>query len=247
MRMDTRIFPDLETLSVAAMDEMMRIISETVSLRGRFTIALSGGHTPTRMFQLWASKPYLDETPWDKVYLFWGDERYVPHDDERSNFRLARDTFISHVPIPARNVRPIPTVSAPPDQSAETYEKELRDFFGPEPPQIDLQLQGVGAEGHTASLFPDSPALSEKQRWVLPVTPPPEVNPAVDRITMTPVVLNRGRNTFFLVSGEDKRPIIAGLRAETSPQTSRFPAARIQPPGPVIWFLDRAAAGQPAH
>lgn len=247
MRMDTRIFPDLETLSVAAMDEMMRIISETVSLRGRFTIALSGGHTPIRMFQLWACKPYLNATPWDKVYLFWGDERYVPHDDERSNFRLARDTFISHVPIPARNVRPMPTVSAPPDKSAETYEKELREFFGPEPPQIDLQLQGVGAEGHTASLFPDSPALSEKQRWVLPVIPPPEVNPAVDRITMTPVVLNRGRNTFFLVSGEDKRSIIAGLRAETSPQTSRFPAARIQPPGPVIWFLDRAAAGQPAH
>lgn len=243
MRMDTRIFPNLETLSLAAMDEMMRIISETISLRGRFTVALSGGHTPIRMFELWAGKPYGDDTPWDKIHLFWGDERYVPHEDERSNFRLARETFISHVPIPAPNVHPIPTVSSQPDKSAETYEKELRDFFGPEPPQIDLQLQGVGAEGHTASLFPDSPALFEKQRWVLPVNPPAEISPAVERITMTPVVLNRGRNTFFIVSGEDKRQIIAGLRAETSPQTSRFPAAHIQPPGPVLWFLDRAAAG----
>jgi 6-phosphogluconolactonase len=243
MRMETRIFPDLEAMSVAAMDEMIRIISETVSLRGRFTIALSGGHTPIRMFQLWAGQPYRDNTPWDKVYLFWGDERYVPHQDERSNFRLARDSFISRVPIPARNVHPIPTGSAPADKSAETYEKELRDFFGPEAPQIDLQLQGVGAEGHTASLFPGSPALTEKRAWVLPVMPPPEVSPPVERITMTPVVLNRGRNTFFLVSGEDKRPIIAGLRAETSPQTSRYPAAHIQPPGPVLWFLDRAAAG----
>lgn len=243
MRMDTRIFPDLETLSVAAMDEMMRIVSETISLRGRFTVALSGGHTPVRMFHLWADKPYRDDTPWEKVHLFWGDERYVPHQDERSNFRLARDAFISRVPIPASNVHPIPTLSTSPDTSSETYEKELRDFFGSEPPQIDLQLQGVGAEGHTASLFPDSPALFEKRRWVLPVIPPSDVNPPVERITMTPVVLNRGRNTFFLVSGEDKRQVVAGLRAETSPQTSRLPAAHIQPPGPVLWFLDRAAAG----
>lgn len=243
MRMDTRIFPDLESLSIAAMDETMRILRDSISQRGHFSIALSGGHTPTKMFQLWAGKPYRDDTPWQKVHLFWGDERYVPHEDERSNFRLARDTFISRVPIPPQNVHPIPTVSAPPDKSAETYEKELRDFFGVDAPQIDLQLQGLGVEGHTASLFPDSPALTEKQRWVLPVEAPPGIDPP-ERLTLTPVVLNRGRNTFFLVSGEEKRQIIANLRGETSPQTSRYPAARIQPAGPVLWFLDRAAAGQ---
>ena len=242
MRMDTRIFPDLESLSLAAMDETMRIIGESMAQRGRFTIALSGGHTPLRMFQLWAGEPYRDDTPWDKVHLFWGDERYVPHDDVRSNFRLARDTFISRVPIPPGNVHPIPTVSAAPDKSAETYEKELRECFGVDPPQIDLQLQGVGEEGHTASLFPDSPALFEKQRWVLPVVAPPPISPP-ERLTMTPVVLNRGRNTFFLVCGEEKRQIVAGLRRETSPQTSRYPAAQIQPAGPVLWFLDQAAAG----
>lgn len=243
MRMDTRIFPDLESLSIAAMDETMRVIRESIAQRGRFSIALSGGHTPTKMFQLWADKPYRNETSWNKVHLFWGDERYVPHEDERSNFRLARDTFISRVAIPPQNVHPIPTISAPPDKSAETYEKELRDFFGVDAPQIDLQLQGLGVEGHTASLFPDSPALTEKQRWVLPVEAPPGIDPP-ERLTLTPVVLNRGRNTFFLVSGQEKRQIIAGLRDETSPQTSRYPAARIQPAGAVLWFLDRAAAGQ---
>jgi 6-phosphogluconolactonase len=242
MHMDARIFPDLASLSLAAMDETMRVIRDSVAQRRRFSIALSGGHTPLKLFELWGGKPYRDGTPWDRVHLFWGDERYVPHEDPRSNFRLARDAFISRVPIPPTNVHPIPTVSAPPDKSAEAYEKELRDFFGVEPPQIDLQLLGLGVEGHTASLFPDSPALFEKRRCVLAVEAPPPIQPA-ERLTLTPVVLKRGRNTLFLVSGEEKRKIIAALRSETSPGTSPYPAAHIQPAGPVLWFLDRAAAG----
>jgi 6-phosphogluconolactonase len=243
MRMDTRIFGDLETLSLGAIDETMRIVGHAVAQRGRFTIALSGGHTPAKMYDLWAGKPYRDQTPWESVHLFWGDERYVPPDDSLSNFRMARETLISRVPIPPTNVHPIPTVSAPPDRSAEMYEADLRNFFGHEPPEFDLQLMGIGQEGHTASLFPGSAALEEKQRWVLAVEVP--ATPA-QRLTLTPVVLNRGRNTFFLVAGGEKRAIVAALRGERDAQTSEYPAARIQPLGRVSWFLDRAAAGQAA-
>jgi 6-phosphogluconolactonase len=234
---------DVAQLSRASLDETMRILGEAVRVRGRFTIALAGGHTPERMYQLWASPPYCDHTPWKSVHLFWGDERYVPHEDLLSNFRLAREALISRVPIPARNVHPIPTVSAPPDRSAETYEADLRNFFGNEPPGFDLQLLGIGQEGHTASLYPGSAALEEKQRWVLPVKAP-AMPP--ERLTLTPVVLNRGRNTFFLVAGGEKRSILAALRSDAEPERSQYPAARIQPSGRVVWFVDRAAAGQAA-
>jgi 6-phosphogluconolactonase len=239
MRMETRIFPDLDSLSLAAMDQTMEIVREAVAQRGRFSIALSGGHTPAKMYELWASKPYRHETPWDRVHLFWGDERYVPLDDPLSNFRMVRETLISHVPIPPENVHAVPTVSASPGKSAEEYEKELRNFFGAEP-EFDLQLLGLGPEGHAASLFPGSPALEEKQRWVLPITAPAK---PPQRLTLTLVVLNRGRNTFFLVAGKDKREIVAALRNEPDSGSSQYPAARIRPSGRVLWLLDEAAAG----
>jgi 6-phosphogluconolactonase len=239
MHINAEVFPDLEALSRAAMDRTMAIIRGAVAQWGRFSIALSGGHTPTRMYRMWAEEPYRKQTPWKQVHLFWGDERYVPHDDPLSNFRLARETLISHVPVPPQNVHPIPTATAPPDRSARTYESELRDFFGADPPEIDLQLMGLGTEGHTASLFPGSFALEEKQRWVLAVQVP--ATPA-QRVTLTPVVLNRGRNTIFLVSGSEKREIIAAIRNEPDARLSPYPAARLQPCGPVLWLLDKAAA-----
>ena len=237
--METRIFPDLDSLSRAAMDQAMEILRAAIAQRGRFSIALSGGHTPAKMYALWASKPYRDNTPWDRVHLFWGDERYVPHDDPLSNYRMTRETLLSHVPVPPENVHAVPTVSASPDKSAEAYEADLRSYFGAAP-EFDLQLLGLGPEGHTASLFPGSPALEEKERWVLPVTAP--AKPA-QRLTLTPVVLNRGRNTIFLVGGKDKREIVAAVRNEPDSKPSQYPAARIRPAGPVLWFLDQAAAG----
>ena len=239
MHMDARVFPDLDLLSRAAMDQTMEILRGAIAQRGRFSIALSGGHTPAKMYALWAGKPYANDTPWDRVHLFWGDERYVPHDDPLSNYRMTREALIAHVPIPPENVHAAPTVSAPPAKSAEQYENDLRGFFGAQP-EFDLQLLGLGPEGHTASLFPSSPALEEKQRWVLPVevaaTPP-------RRLTLTPAVLNGGRHTFFLVAGKDKREIIAALRNEPDSRPSEYPAARIRPAGPVVWLLDEAATG----
>jgi 6-phosphogluconolactonase len=240
MKLDVRVLPDLVSLSRAVLEETFPIIKEAVAKCGKFSIALSGGHTPEKMYSLWAqTEQYRDKTPWDRVHLFWSDERYVPSDSPLSNYHMARETFISSVPIPPENVHPMPTNLSPPGECARAYETQLLKFFGAEPPAFDVQLLGIGPEGHTASLFPDSPALAEKLRWVaavrVPVEPP-------ERITLTPAILNNGRNTFFLVSGENKSAILSAIRAESNPQTSQYPAARIHPPKEPIWFLDEAAA-----
>jgi 6-phosphogluconolactonase len=241
MKLDARVLPDLVSLSRAVLEETFPIIREAVTKRGRFAIALSGGHTPGKMYSLWAqSEQYRNKTPWDRVHLFWSDERFVPADDPRSNYRMARETLISQVPIPAENVHPMPTNLSSPEECARAYETELLKFFGSEPPAFDVQLLGIGDEGHTASLFPGSPALGEKVRWVAAVrvaAEPPQ------RITLTPVVLNQGRNTFFLVAGEGKRAILSAIRDELASKPSQYPAARIHPAREPVWFLDQAAAG----
>jgi len=236
MKMESRVFPDIDALSRGALDELLSVMRDAIQQRGRFVIALSGGHTPAKMYALWAKA----ETPWDRVHLFWGDERYVPQDDPLSNYRMTREALIEHVAIPAANVHPVPTSLATPEKAAEAYDAELRAFFGAEAPAFDLQLLGLGVEGHTASLFPGSPALEEKQKWVMAIEAP--AKPA-RRLTFTPVVLNQGRNTFFLVGGADKREILAALRAEPDSKASQYPAARIRPGGRTLWLLDQAAGG----
>ncbi len=243
MKMDTRVFPDLEAVSRAALGELLRSMREAIKERGVFAIALAGGHTPAKMYELWAhAEGEGAGTQWDKVHLFWGDERFVPRIDPLSNYRMARETLIEHVPIPAANVHPMPGPEkfATPENAADAYDAELRKFFGSAPPALDVQLLGLGVEGHTASLFPGSPALEEKQRWVSAVEAPAK---PPQRLTLTPVVLNQARNTFFLVCGEDKREIIAALRNEPDSKPSQYPAGMIQPTGRVLWFLDKAAEG----
>jgi 6-phosphogluconolactonase len=241
MKLDVRVLPDLVSLSRAVLEETFPIIKEAVAKRGKFSIALSGGHTPEKMYSLWAqTEQYRDKTPWDRVHLFWSDERYVSPHSRLSNYQMASETLISHVPIPPENVHLVPTTLSPPQECARAYETELLKFFGAEQPVFDLQLLGLGPEGHTASLFPNSSALDEKLRWVAAVRVPAD---PPERITLTPVILNIGRNTFFLVAGENKRAILSAIRAESNAQTSRYPAARIHPPREPVWFLDQAAAG----
>jgi len=193
------------------------------------------------MYALWAqNEKYRTETPWDRVHLFWGDERYVPADDPLSNYRMNRETLISHVPIPAANVHPAPTNLPTPQAAAAAYDADLHQFFGSAPPAFDVTLLGVGPEGHTASLFPGSPALEEKKKWVEAVTAkaaPP------NRLTFTLPVLNQSRDTYFLCAGTEKKEILDAIRAESDPAHSQYPAARIQPvDGRVLWFLDEAAS-----
>src|ERR1700758_2542831 len=234
MFFESRIFPTIAEMSEAALAEILRIVNDAVSKRNRFSIALAGGHTPAKLYALWEEK-YKAKTPWDHVHLFFGDERFVPEDDLLSNYRMARETLIAHVPIPKENVHPMLTNFPSPEKSAEAYEVELRKFFGEDPPAFDVQLLGLGVEGHTASLFPGSPALDETQRWALAVTAPAE---PPQRLTLTPVALNQGLNTFFLVAGKDKREILKALRAEPDSGPSKYPAARIRPARGVVWYMD---------
>jgi 6-phosphogluconolactonase len=236
-----QIYPDRDTLMQAISEETVRIANAALDERDRFALCLSGGHTPAALYALWAER-YREQIPWERTHIFFGDERYVPPEDSLSNYRMARETLISRVPIPAANVHPMATNVPSADDAARQYEFTLREFFGSAAPSFDLEFLGVGPEGHTASLFPGSPSLDEKVRWVLaaevPAQPP-------HRLTLTLLVLNQARNVFFIADGAGKQEIIQALRNEPDSQPSQYPAGRIRPKsGHVIWFLDQAASGQ---
>jgi 6-phosphogluconolactonase len=209
---------------------------------GRLAIALSGGSTPHRLYELLARPPYRDEFPWTRAHWFWGDERFVPHADERSNFRIVREALLSRTPVPAQNIHPIPTQGLSSAESASSYERELKSFYGAERldasrPLFDAVLLGLGANGHTASLFPGSPALFERERWVVDV-----VGAASEtRITLTYPALESSRYVAFLVVGKEKERAFAELRRDDETQ----PAARLRPLGELWLFADAQAVGEP--
>lgn len=236
---DARIFPDVHLLSQAAAHESVSVIEAAAREKGLCSICLSGGTTPAKLYTLWATA-YRDKLPWNQIHFFWGDERYVSPENSLSNYRMALGTMLCLLPIPAQNVHRMPTTLPLPEDAAEKYEAVLREFFGKQPPAFDLLLLGVGEEGHTASLFPGSPALNENKRWVVPVRVPAE---PPQRLTLTLPVLNRSRNVFFLVAGANKRQVIEALRKEPAESVSAYPAGRIRPQGRLTWLLDQAAAG----
>ncbi|MFZ0638107.1 MAG: 6-phosphogluconolactonase [Candidatus Acidiferrales bacterium] len=234
-----RVFADLDALSHAASEEWVRAANEAVSARGRCLIALSGGHTPERAYQIWSTE-YREKMPWAKAHFFWGDERFVGADDAKSNYHMARETLFKNAPVPPENIHPIATNFSQPDEAAREYEAVLRTFIAESGPSFDVMLLGLGVEGHMASLFPGSPALAEEKRWVVGVRAPAE--PPV-RISLTFPVLRRARATYFLVAGADKQGIVATLRRDSSAETLKLPVAMLRPEGEAIWFLDRAADG----
>jgi 6-phosphogluconolactonase len=212
---------------------------QSIEARGAFSIALSGGSTPKGLFQLLARPEWRDRIDWQRTHVFWGDDRYVPHDDPRSNFRMARELLLEHVK--AQHVYPIPT-DIPPDEAAAAYERTLRSALGSEQfPRIDFNLLGIGDNGHTASLFPHRPTLQENSRAVVA-----DFIPEVDmyRVTMTAPMINAGRIIAFLISGESKaevvRDVITGpRRPEELPSQLINPAA-----GELVWLMDSAAAAK---
>ncbi|MGH7065519.1 MAG: 6-phosphogluconolactonase, partial [Stellaceae bacterium] len=176
---------------------------------GRFSICLSGGSTPRRLYQLLAAAPYRDALPWDRVHWFWGDERFVPWDHPDSNYRMAREAMLAHSPAPAENIHPIETTGMPAD-GARAYEQTLKAYYGadaldPARPLFDVMLLGLGPDGHTASLFPGNDVLDERRRWAAEVIGAREE----DRITLTYPVLESSRHAAFLVAGADKREMLA--------------------------------------
>jgi 6-phosphogluconolactonase len=231
------VLPDPDALARRVADWLLDL---TLSKKNDVAVCLSGGSTPQRLFRLMAAPPYRGSFPWPHLHLFWGDERFVPQTDARSNFRMVHEALLSRVPIPAANVHPIPTEHTDPEAAAEAYESMLKKHYGadrllPARPLFDVTLLGLGADGHTASLFPGTSALAERRRWAAPV-----IGAADEaRITLTYPALESSRQVAFLVEGEEKRPIVARL----AKGDADLPAAHLKPVGQLTWFLDQAAAG----
>ncbi|MEH2562748.1 6-phosphogluconolactonase [Bradyrhizobium sp. AZCC 2289] len=219
-----------------------RVIARIAANPGRIAICLTGGSSPKALYQLLATEAYRGRIPWDRVHWFIGDERFVPAGDPLNNMNMARNAFLDEC-APKPNVHPIPTDTASPDdpdKSAELYEHELKSFYGADEldashPLFDLVLMGVGPDGHTASLFPNYPALDEAKRWVVGV-PKAHVEPFVPRVTLTLPALASCREMLFEVAGSEKRAILTRVFAGEN-----LPANRAQSLGETIWLVDQAA------
>jgi 6-phosphogluconolactonase len=227
---------DADTLAKAAAD---RVTARIAANRERAAICLTGGSSPKALYSLLASEIYRDQIPWNRVHWFIGDERFVAADDPLHNMGLARRLFLDRC-APAANIHPIPTDASNPEQAARRYEHELKSFYGtegldPSQPLFDLVLMGVGPDGHTASLFPNDPALEEKVRWVVGVPQAP-VTPFVPRVTLTLPALNSCREMLFEVSGAEKRAILTRVLAGEN-----LPANRVHAAEETIWLVDKAA------
>jgi 6-phosphogluconolactonase len=239
MKADVRIFKDSKSLSVAAAEIFVETVVKAIRAHGRFLVALSGGSTPLGMYRLLANEPYRERIDWAKVFVFWGDERCVPPDDEGSNYHQANELLLQHVPIPDENVQRIKGELEPAVASVG-YAQTMKRFAAPglDWPRFDLVFLGMGADGHTASLFPGS--YVDATTPTLAVTADYQGRPA-QRVTLTFPVFNSARNVVFLVTGEDKAVTLSRVLSDIS-ILEHYPAQHIRPTdGQVIWLVDEAA------
>ncbi len=238
--MSIAIYPDTETLSQEAAQYVVRIAQESITAHRRFTIALSGGSTPKKLYGLLAEEPYRSQIDWTLVDIFWSDERCVPPNDAESNFLMAQQVLLSKIPIPANQIHRMPADLADRDAASYAYTLEMQQTIGSDGvPSFDLIQLGMGPEGHTASLFPHQPSLHEQQRLVMPVTVP---KPPPPRLTFTPRLLNAAFHVLFLVTGAEKQDAVKAV-LEGEYQPDEYPAQIVQPAkGEVTWMLDTAAA-----
>lgn len=240
---DLRVCADHADLSRRAGEAAVGTINEAIRTTGTCSIVLCGGSTPRTLYSLLASE-FRALIPWANVQIFWGDERYVPPEDPRSNYRMAKETLLDHVPCPPSNIHPMPTHFPSADEAARDYERTLRNHFVEEWPRFDLVLLGVGDDGHTASLFPGSLALAEKTRWV--VTAPAPIEPHV-RLTLTLPALTRAAAIYVLIAGATKADALRHL-FEGAGDWIKYPAAGVRlGSDSVIWWADREAAASTDH
>ena len=234
------VFDTPEELAQRLADWIVTRIGERA---GRVALCLSGGTTPRRLYELLGVAPRRERLPWARIHCFWGDERFVPDNDARSNFHMAHQALLAQVPIPAQNIHAVPVDRGSAAEAAAAYARVLKEFYGaaaldPARPLFDLTLLGLGEDGHIASLFPSSSALAETDKWAVPVTG----RGLVDRVTLTYPVLASSAVTIVLVAGEGKRAVLSRLRAGDP----ALPATHLRPAGEFLLFTDRAAAAAPA-
>ncbi|WP_165865965.1 6-phosphogluconolactonase [Lucifera butyrica] len=236
--MTIQVFSTVTDVSNAAASMVADQAKTAIARHGSFHLVLSGGTTPRHTLERLAEPPYATGIPWNKVHIFWGDERWVPPDDSRSNQHMARTALLDHVAVPAGQIFPIPYRQSP-EEAAEGYESTLRRLFGKQPPRFDLLFLGLGTDGHVASLFPGTDAVMEQRRWVCHTQ---TQGPAADRITLTFPVINRARTIIFLATGEEKAPKVREILAAAG-VPPRLPAQLVHPVnGEIYWLLDQAAA-----
>lgn len=241
---EIEIFADTAGLARRAADQFAGLASYAIRKRGRFVVALSGGSTPRPMNALLAAAPLANRIEWSKVFVFWSDDRCVSPDNTESNYRMARETLLSLVSIPDGNIHRVQGEYSP-EQAARVYEDELHDFFvGQALPRFDLILLGLGDDGHTASLFPGTPGVRENRRWAVAVKHDTLPLPLVDRVTLTPPVINAAANVTFLVAGAEKAERLHQVLHD-SYNPDRLPAQSVRPKdGKLFWLLDEMAAGK---
>lgn len=235
------IYEHPQELAWAAAMRFASLAEQAVKERGRFTVALSGGSTPKAMFSILAAKPFVDALPWQSIYFFWGDERSVPPDHADSNYRMANETLIGKIAIPPENVFRIPAEDEDHDRAAANYSETIRQFFDSDLPQFDLVFLGMGADGHTASLFPGTTALQIEDR----IAAANYVEKfQTFRITLTAKAINNAANVIFLIAGEDKAAALKEV-LEGERQPEKYPSQLIHPiNGELLWMLDEAAAAE---
>jgi 6-phosphogluconolactonase len=240
---DVVAFPSVEALHHAAAQRFAASAAQAVAARDAFRVALSGGTTPRGLYTLLATDSQLrTPVPWTAVRFFWSDERHVGPEDQASNFGMAKAAMLDPLGIAPDQIKRIRGELTDADEAARAYEQDIHQAFGsrePTIPRFDLILLGLGSDGHTASLFPDSPALQERRRLVV-ANHMAQLD--TDRITMTVPILNAAVDIIFLVAGVDKASALKEvLHGPYDPQ--RLPAQLVQPPdGRVSWLIDRAAA-----
>lgn len=237
MKKTVEVLPDQSALVGRALDLILSKIDTAIKERGRFTIALSGGSTPKPLYEAIANQ----KLPWDKIHVFWGDERYVPADHPDSNELMARRAWLDRVDIPAANIHAIPTLEADPAVAAAKYERHLQNFFNSasgEFPALDVVLLGMGDDAHTASLFPHTEALKVSDRLITVGNKDSSI-----RITLTYPFINSARSVIFVVAGANKRPALAQVFAPVADEFT-YPSRLIQPQGELWWLLDAAAGSE---
>jgi len=234
---NTIIYQNSNELVQAAAARVAQIAEQSIVARGVFSIALAGGSTPRALYQLLATDEWRGRIDWHKTHVFFGDERAVTPDSEYSNYRMARESLLSHVDIPPQNIHRMKGEAQDLDGAAHDYEMQLHELQAP----LDLVLLGMGDDGHTASLFPGTPALRENERWCVATGVAP-LEPHVCRLTLTYPVLNAARHVLFLVTGKGKAERVKAV-LEGPRDVQKMPVQGIQPQaGELVWLLDDEAA-----
>lgn len=219
-----------ESLSVAAAHFFTAAYSRSIAADGKFTVALSGGNTPKRFFELLATPEFSSNINWKKVFIFFSDERYVPHNDEESNFKMAKESLLDHIAIPRKNIFAIPTSSTP-AKDAVAYEASVKKITGDKKFAFDLILLGMGADGHTASLFPGTEILQEKKRLVKEVF---LKDKNIYRISFTLPLINRAKQILLLVNGKEKEPVLKRVAAN---RNTKYPLPVQLVKAGITWMI----------